>query len=456
MATNPFRYHGSSKLPPSSSIVAESPRLRTQLLGVISSSITFILLYSLRWASRDTDPPIHMESTLLRGEIKKKSYFPVYRSSISDVEPTLHGILRKDVPSIISSVWNPSQCAVLGLAYGYGLWTFRDFVGSLRATGYNGYIILGISPNPGEDVLDYLEHQNVTVKYVEMANRCTYNGTIGYDGRVINTKDWNCAKKYPDYKITWGRFKLYEDWLKEEVGVTDGIMLTDVRDAYFQRDPFVAAVELDMQHPLMLFEEHPDMKNTHWLTDIPVSSCKKYKVGETQVLCSGSVMGSREGILGYIETMVEEFDLWKTQQNCRIDMPGDDQSIHNYLYYTNRFKNATTIPHRTGPIHVVGYQASLIWNEAEAEGKAKNITVWEVDSYYVRNDKWQDWLPGEHGLIDPTTGLIVNLDGSPSPQVHQVDRFGSLNRQWLRKMNELGWPYNTIPSPSKANSSLLT
>ena len=83
----------------------------------------------------------------------------------------------------------------------------------------------------------------------------------------------------------------------------------------------------------------------------------------------------------------EEFDHWKTRSECRLDMRGDvsankivsiisinhfstftsltfsnikDQSIHNYLYYTNRFKNAITIPHRTGPIHVVGYQVCSI------------------------------------------------------------------------------------------------
>ena len=105
-------------------------------------------------------------------------------------------------------------------------------------------------------------------------------------------------------------------------------MLTDVKDVLFQAgefhsnvfspyyivfpyiifllntDPFVAAVNLKQQAPLMLFEEHPYVKNTHWLTDTPVSSCKNHTVGETQVLCSGSTMGSREGILDYINVMV--------------------------------------------------------------------------------------------------------------------------------------------------------
>jgi hypothetical protein len=39
---------------------------------------------------------------------------------------------------------------------------------------------------------------------------------------------------------------------------------------YLYTDPFIATVKLGQQHPLLLFEEHPNMFNTHWLTDIPI------------------------------------------------------------------------------------------------------------------------------------------------------------------------------------------
>jgi len=267
----------------------------------------------------------------------------------------------------------------------------------------------------------------------------------GNKGVVIDMQksdgEWHCPKAYPDYKITWARFLFYRDWLNDCPWCTDGVILTDVRDAYFQRDPFVVAAQQKQQHPLMVFEEIPILENTHWLTDFPVQSCREYKVGNTRMLCSGSVMGSREGIMDYLETMVEEFDYWKTREKCRIDMRGDDQSIHNYLYYTNRLKNAVSIPHRTGPIHVVGYQAARIHENATKEAEEKGINV--ADLYKSdEGDGWQNWLPEKYDLIDPKTGLIVNMDGSPSAQVHQVDRFGSLNQQWVNKMNELNWPYN--------------
>ena len=148
---------------------------------------------------------------------------------------------------------------------------------------------------------------------------------------------WKCPKKYPDYKLSWARFLFYRDWLAQCHACTDGVMLTDVKDAVFQAgevfysnnihstdcflilffstDPFVAAVNLNQQAPLMFFEEHPYVKNTHWLTDTPVSSCKKYTVGETPVLCSGSTMGSREGIIDYINVMVVSVVRYVTQSD---------------------------------------------------------------------------------------------------------------------------------------------
>ena len=32
----------------------------------------------------------------------------------------------------------------------------------------------------------------------------------------------------------------------------------------------MTAVKLGQQHPLLVFEEHPSMFNTHWLTDVPI------------------------------------------------------------------------------------------------------------------------------------------------------------------------------------------
>ncbi len=159
------------------------------------------------------------------------------------------------------------------------------------------------------------------------------------------------------------------------------------------------------------------------------------------VLCSGSTMGTREGVLDYLTAMREEFDYWKTREECRIDIIGDDQSIHNYLYYTGKLKGAVAIPHRTGPIHVAGYTAARIYENVTREVEELATGRSRTD-YFVRDGMWQRWLPEEYGLIDQRTGLIVNLDGLPSAQVHQFDRFNDLSDGWFRRMKEMGWLYN--------------
>ena len=125
-------------------------------------------------------------------------------------------------------------------------------------------------------------------------------------------------------------------------------------------------------------------------------------------------MGSREGIMKYLDVMQKEMADWMTKRKCRLDMRGNNQSIHNYLYYTNRLKNVVSIPHRQGPIHVVGYQAARIFENATMEAEDAGVDISQV---FIRDDNWKEWLPRKYGLINTNTGLIINEDGTPSAQV---------------------------------------
>lgn len=67
---------------------------------------------------------------------------------------------------------------------------------------------------------------------------CSHNfSTMSNKGTILDmqkSREFNCPKDYPDYKITWARFPLYRDWLNACPSCTDGVMLTDVRDVFFQ------------------------------------------------------------------------------------------------------------------------------------------------------------------------------------------------------------------------------
>eukprot|EP00550_Attheya_septentrionalis_P012351 CAMPEP_0198303944 /NCGR_PEP_ID=MMETSP1449-20131203/57148_1 /TAXON_ID=420275 /ORGANISM="Attheya septentrionalis, Strain CCMP2084" /LENGTH=509 /DNA_ID=CAMNT_0044006451 /DNA_START=1 /DNA_END=1527 /DNA_ORIENTATION=+ len=458
----------------------------------------------------------------------------VLSPSLSQEAGGLRVVANKEKTSPIRK-WDSSKSVLMGLASGYGKYTFEQFVGSLRATGFSGAIILGIASDAPRDVLDYLAETNVTVKEVTLGP-CTYHD---------DSSRSKCLVGFPDYKLSWVRFPLSKQWLLDCKECTDGIMMTDVRDAYFQADPFTHS---SIKYPvpgLMTFEEiYPDLTTENWLTNAPIEKCKGYEIGNHPMLCSGSTMGTREGILNYLDVMLKEFDAWSKDKKCFSNMVGDDQSIHNHLYYSGMFgKDTAAIPHRTGPIHVVGVQANKITTEhwltnvpikkckgykignhpmlcsgstmGTREGilsyidvMMKELDVWNKDKQchsstmvgddqsihnhlyysgmfgkdtaaiphrtgpihvvgvqankifraaikeaeevgddekwvnghrlYGTEDKWQEWLDPKHGLIDPKTGLITNLVGSPSPQVHQFDRFGlSFGRFYLdRKMAE--------------------
>jgi hypothetical protein len=76
--------------------------------------------------------------------------------------------------------------------------------------------------------------------------------------------------------------------------------------------------------------------------------------------------------------------------------------------------NAVSIPHRQGPIHVVGYQAARIFENATKEAEETGVDISQI---YSSDKDWKEWLPNKYGLIDVTTGLIINEDGTPSAQV---------------------------------------
>jgi hypothetical protein len=91
------------------------------------------------------------------------------------------------------------------MATNYDMTTYQTFIGSLRATGYDGHIILGVSENPPEELVSYCALQNVTMKPQEVG-------------------------KYDEYKVSHKRFFTYTDWIRDCPECTDGIMLTDFRD----------------------------------------------------------------------------------------------------------------------------------------------------------------------------------------------------------------------------------
>ena len=163
------------------------------------------------------------------------------------------------------------HATVMGMATNYGTNVYKRFVGSLRRSGFQGNIILAVSPVPKPGVEEYLISQNVTMKRLKLVN-CSTNiiEKAGLGGQKVTGHDvevMTCADPFPDLKARWGRFGLLRDYLKECQECTGPVLVADVRDTFFQRDPF--GPEAPPVTGLQVFREHRVMRTTHWLAKAP-------------------------------------------------------------------------------------------------------------------------------------------------------------------------------------------
>ena len=124
---------------------------------------------------------------------------------------------------------------VAGLAYGPTSTHFlmRKFVGTLRNTGYEGDIVLGIAEQQEEKVIEYYKKRNVNAQVV---------------------------KPTSDLPLAFIRFYEYKKWI-EPYADDDLVLLSDTADTFFQSDPFLFPEVQAMGSPgnevdLMLFAEY--------------------------------------------------------------------------------------------------------------------------------------------------------------------------------------------------------
>jgi hypothetical protein len=328
-----------------------------------------------------------------------------------------------------------STTTVIALATGYDLDTYQQFVGGLRKTGFKGKIIIGLHPDVSDEILQYMKFRDVTVKILQWTS-CTYSKSEKEKKDIF--KETTCAVPYPDIKIRWSRFPLARDWLVECTECTGPVLLMDARDSIFQLDPFGPGSPV--VEGLQVFQEHVNMTTTNWLTDWPIKDCKGVQYN-APMLCSGTTVGTRAAMIKYLEIMYEEMKIWIEEPKCRFDINGDDQSIHNYLYYSGQLPFATSVVNRMGGIvNTIGHHAAQVKKRHVAKVmEEKGITSREAHlvPFEGYNDKtWINYPEGhiDHGITNDE-GKFIEFDGSISRVVHQWDRFDWMYTHWLEKQD---------------------
>lgn len=136
----------------------------------------------------------------------------------------------------------------------------------------------------------------------------------------------------------------------------DKIMLSDVRDVVFQDDPFNHQMDTDLE----FFLEPGLYKNCechrHWFCDLNIHGSSFYeKVHNEYIVCAGTTIGTKTGMISYLNKMIEELSNKFEELNRIIT----DQPTHAYMIYSGYFPNHRKYRTLQGPIATLSSNIDL-------------------------------------------------------------------------------------------------
>ena len=328
----------------------------------------------------------------------------------------------------------PEADAVFAYAEGYSIPYYLHFVETLRATGFDGDIVLAVAEEKlvREGVMEYLTQQANLVIYhsdldcfaedlkspaprkiskqkdLDIFQMCCLHQVYGWldgNGTVIRkAQDPRQGRVVATLRYEW-----YWIWL-QHYHKNSWIMILDARDSYFQRNPFVTVPRQSdpnvAQGHLWFFGENANAtrlgmstKNRNWLRQ-GYGDKVLHALSEKPTICSGSTMGEAVAMEQYLRAEINEKD------ETEVRMTGSDQGFHNYLYYSHKLANVDAIIGLT------------VW--AQGHGAINNLGA-------LRTRPFVEW-----GLYNITSHEVYNWDGTLSPVVHQWDRDKDLHNYLFR------------------------
>ncbi|QGY38695.1 hypothetical protein GM415_00580 [Pseudodesulfovibrio cashew] len=214
---------------------------------------------------------------------------------------------------------------IFGLAAGYHYGDVRPFLLSLEKSGYTGECVLFVSETTRD--LERMGGHGATLVPFERSS--------GLAHLPINAL----------------RYFLYLDFLRAFPGEYGRVLITDVRDVIFQRDPlsfdWTEGLNVTLEDRRMTLGACP--YNSHWIRS-HLGEEALQSVSHAPISCSGTTVGGHQAMLGYLEAMTSLLVPFAEGEQ----KAGYDQGVHNYLIHTGRIPDLT-LHDNAGPILTLGY-----------------------------------------------------------------------------------------------------
>ena len=262
---------------------------------------------------------------------------------------------------------------VLGAIKGLEFDELKPFLHSLFQTGFDGKVVF----------------------YVGQASQPTCKALDDLGVEILTVDEHNTFTALP---INALRYFVYEQYLAGLAELPEKILLADVRDLVFQRDPF----EIDPGDGLCCFLESDDMRlgtcvaNSGWLACAYGKEVLE-RVGRQKISCSGTTLGTGAAVRNYLAAMTAGLRaIDERTPNIMHVIAGIDQCVHNYLLYSDALPGTRLYSHEAGPIATLNYVA-----------------------------------PEEFRFDD--CGHLLNHKGDPYHVIHQYDRYEELAKMILSR-----------------------
>lgn len=228
---------------------------------------------------------------------------------------------------------------IMGLAAGYHAGDVRPFLASLRCTGFTGRCVLFTSPTTRD-----------TDRMADM-------------GADILPFERPPALAHLPYNAL--RYFLYLDLLRQAQRPYDRVLITDVRDVIFQRDPFsfpwADGLNVTLEDARMTIGTCPYM--TRWVTG-HMGEAAWRALADKRISCSGTTVGDHAAMQDYLERLTGLLLPFSPAPpppdalpGAPTGMAGYDQGVHNHLLHGGHLPKAT-VHDNAGPILTLGYKAT--------------------------------------------------------------------------------------------------
>jgi len=194
---------------------------------------------------------------------------------------------------------------------------------------------------------------------------------------ILNKPNIELIKKLKDFNIDFldtkiipsdsyqSRYQYYFDYLNNNK-IYQKVLLTDSRDVFFQNDPFNFPYKKDLN----FFLEDDYIKNSSvnikWIKRTTGKLILE-KIKGKKISCCGQVIGRYQNILDYCDTMRKNIIIYKYKPSIHSflfnrKIKGWDQGIHNYLVYSDIFKNIDFYDNESGDVATLSLKKGLNFN----------------------------------------------------------------------------------------------